>query len=301
MSGSTQRRPPRMHADEIDVDDGLVRALIDDQFPPYSDLALRRASSTGTDNAIYWLGAHLGVRLPRIHWAVPQVNKEHEWLPRLAPHLPASVPQPVAVGAPGDGYPHPWLIYRWVGGADALTAPVNDWTALAEDVAQFVLALQRVATDGAPPAGGRGGPVGPRDEATRRAIARLDELIDTGRALAAWQEAVSAEPWGGPPVWVHADLLPGNLVVEGGRLAGVIDWSAAGVGDPACEAMLAWAMPPAARAPYRDILKIDDATWARGRGWAIEQAAHFIPYYAKTIPAGVAAASDRLDAALADG
>jgi len=290
-----------MHADEVDVDDRLVRGLIDEQFPQYADLPLRRTPSMGTDNAIYRLGRQLGLRLPRIHWAVHQVAKEHNWLARLAPHLPAAVPEPVAVGAPAGRYPYPWLVYRWLEGCDALAGPVTDWTRLAEDLAGFVLALQRVDPGGGPPAGGRGGPLGPRDEATRRVISRLDGLVDTRRALAVWQEAVSAEPWAGPPRWVHADLLPGNVLVRSGRLAGVIDWSAAGVGDPACEAMVAWAMPPGARARYRAALNMDDATWARGRGWAIEQAAHFIPYYETTIPAGVAAARDRLEAALTDG
>jgi aminoglycoside phosphotransferase (APT) family kinase protein len=99
---------------------------------------------------------------------------------------------------------------------------------------------------------------------------------------------------------VHADLLPGNVLVRDGRLAGIIDWSASGTGDPACEAMLAWAMPAEARARFRALLDMDDAAWARGRGWAIEQSVHFIPYYAATIPAGVAAARARLEALLTD-
>jgi aminoglycoside phosphotransferase (APT) family kinase protein len=291
-----------MHADEVDVDDELVSVLIAEQFRQYARLPIRRAASTGTDNAIYRLGDHLGVRLPRIHWAVPQVDKEHEWLPRLAPHLPTSLPEPVAIGEPAEGYPYRWLVYQWIDGRDAIAALLQgvDWVQLAEDVATFVLALQRVETNGAPPAGVRGGPIGVTDEFTRSAIARLDGLIDTRRALAVWEQAISARPLTAPPVWVHADLLPGNLVVRDGRIAGVIDWSAAGVGDPACDAMVAWAMPPAARAQYRAALNIDEDTWARGRGWAIEQAAHFIPYYATTIPDGVAAARRRLDAAIAD-
>jgi len=190
-----------MHADEVDVDDGLVRRLIAEQFPEHVDLPLRRARSTGTDNAIYRLGPDLGLRLPRIDWAVQQIGKEHEWLPRLARHLPAAVPEPVAVGEPSAGYPYPWLVYRWLDGHDALAGPVGDWCRLAEHVAGFVLALQRVDPAGAPPTGGRGGPLSPRDEATRRAIARLDGLIDTRRALSIWAEALSAEPWTRPAAW----------------------------------------------------------------------------------------------------
>ena len=296
--------PERLHADEVEVDDDLVRGLIRAQFPQWADLHLRRVFSTGTDNVIYRLGRHLGVRMPRVHWAVGQIAKESQWLPRLAPHLPVALPEPVAQGDPGTGYPFPWLVYRWLEGEDALTGKVSDWCQVARDVAAFVCVLQRLDVAGAPPAGYRAGPLAPQDQITRRSItylaSRLDGLIDVSRATAIWEAALWAGPWRGPAVWVHGDLLPGNVLVKNGKLTGIIDWSAAGVGDPACEAMLAWAMPPEARAVYRAELRIDDATWARGRGWALQQAVQFIPYYAETIPDGVAAARFRLEAILND-
>ncbi|HVE62472.1 MAG TPA: aminoglycoside phosphotransferase family protein [Mycobacteriales bacterium] len=292
--------PPKMHTDEVEVDDFRVRSLINEQFPRWAHLPLRRLLSTGTDNAIFRLGADLGVRLPRIHWAVDQIGKEHEWLPRLAPHLPAAVPAPLGLGAPGHGYPYPWLVYQWLDGEDALVGRVGDWCELAADVASFVVALQQVDTAGGPTPGARGGSLVRQDESTRRAIAALAGEIDVAAATAVWNEALAASPWSGEPVWVHGDLLPGNLVVVEGRLTGVIDWSPAGVGDPACDAMLAWALPADARAVYRAALEIDDATWARGRGWALQQAVTFIPYYRHTIPSAVAAARRRLDAVLAE-
>jgi aminoglycoside phosphotransferase (APT) family kinase protein len=287
-----------MHTEEIEVDGDLVRGLVSDQFPRWAGLSLEPIASTGTDNAIYRLGRHLGIRLPRIHWAVSQIAKESQWLPRLASHLPAALPVPVAQGVPGRGYPFPWLVYQWLEGEDALTATVGDWCDLGHDVAGFVSALQRVDPAGAPPAGYRAGPLVPQDENTRRCITHLDGLIDVGRAMSVWDAALSAEPWSGPAVWVHGDLLPGNVLTREGRLTGIIDWSAAGIGDPACEAMLAWAMPAEARAVYRAELDMDDATWARGRGWALQQAVQFIPYYEETIPDGVAAAKRRLAALL---
>jgi aminoglycoside phosphotransferase (APT) family kinase protein len=169
---------------------------------------------------------------------------------------------------------------------------------LARDVARVVSVLERLDVAGAPSAGHRAGSLVPQDETTRRCISVLDGLIDVGRATSVWDEALCADAWPGAPVWVHGDLLPGNVLTRGGRLTGIIDWSASGVGDPACEAMLAWAMPPDARAVYRAELGMDDATWARGRGWALQQAVHFIPYYAKTIPDAVTAAKHRLDALL---
>jgi aminoglycoside phosphotransferase (APT) family kinase protein len=290
-----------MHADEVPIGDELVRALVDDQFPEWSPLTLVRTPSTGTDNAIYRLGDHLAVRLPRIHWAVRQIDKELEWLPRLAPHLPVAVAAPVARGEPGLGYPYPWLVYGWVEGTDAMGSDLGDGVDLGCDAAAFVRALQHVDLTGSRRAGNRGRLLAPSDESTRDAIRRTASRfdVDATALVQVWEEALAAAPWDRPPVWVHADLLPGNLLLRDGRLVAVIDWSAAGLGDPACDTMLAWALPPAGRAAFREALDVDDATWARGRGWTVEQAVHFIPYYEHTIPAGVAAARQRLAAVVA--
>jgi aminoglycoside phosphotransferase (APT) family kinase protein len=288
----------KMHADEVSVDTPLVRRLLTAQFPQWSTLPLRRIGSTGTDNAIYRLGDEMGVRLPRIHWAEQQIAKECEWLPRLAPLLPAPVPVPLATGEPGDGYPFPWLVYPWLQGSDLQQGPVADLNQVARDVAAFVRTLEGVDPTDGPVVRRRGGRLAEFDESTRHFIRGLDDLIDAGSAQAVWRAALDADPWPGPPVWVHGDLLPGNLLVRDGRLAGVIDWSGAGVGDPACDAMLAWSLPADARAIYRTALGFDDATWARARGWVVEQTVHFIPYYARTIPDAVAAAKLRLHAAL---
>jgi aminoglycoside phosphotransferase (APT) family kinase protein len=289
-----------MHSDEVHVATPLVRSLISSQFPRWADLELGPIRSTGTDNAIYRLGRDMGVRLPRIHWAVPQIAKEYQWLERLQLHLPVQVPVPLAKGQPEYGYPYPWLVYPWLDGEDLQHGAVTDLCELARDVAHFVRALWAIDPSNGPPAGRRGGPLAPHDDLTRSAVASLDGRVDVDRALAVWDAAIAAEPWNGPPVWVHGDLLPGNIVVRSGRLSGVIDWSAAGLGDPACDAMLAWSLPPEARAVYRAALGVDDATWARARGWTVEQAALFIPYYADTIPEGVALSLQRLRVVLTE-
>ncbi len=289
-----------MHADEVGVDGALVRELLRSQFPEWAGLPLRSIPSTGTDNAIYRLGDEMGIRLPRIHWAVGQIGKESDWLERLSRHLPVELPLPVAKGEAGSGYPYPWLIFRWIEGEDLQHARVDDYNRLAEELAAFVLALGQIDPAGAPPAGRRGGPLAPHDEIVRAFLPALEGIVDTDRALAVWRSAVSADQRSGPAVWVHGDLLPGNLLIRNGRLCGVIDWSAAGLGDPACEAMLAWFLSPEARSVYRRALGFDDAAWARARGWVVEQTALFIPYYARSIPDGVAAATLRLQAVLND-
>jgi aminoglycoside phosphotransferase (APT) family kinase protein len=295
-------RPPsrRMHADEVDIDEALVRDLLRSQFPEWAGLPLRRMPSTGTDNAIYHLGHDMGIRLPLIRWAVGQIDKEYDWLDLLSLHLTVELPLPVAKGEAGSGYPYPWLVYRWLEGEDLQSAPVEDYHQLAMDLGDFVAALGRIDPVNGPPAGRRGGPLAAHDEMVRAVVPDLEGIIDTSCALAVWRAALDADRWPGPPVWVHGDLLPGNVLIRNGRLRGVIDWSAAGLGDPACEAMLAWSLPPEARRTYRQALGFDDATWARARGWVVEQTALFIPYYAETIPDAVAAATIRLQAALDD-
>jgi aminoglycoside phosphotransferase (APT) family kinase protein len=292
-----RRATPKMHADEVSVDTSLVRRLLSTQFPQWSKLPLRPMPFTGTDNAIFRLGDEMGVRLPRIHWAIEQIDKENDWLGRLAPHVSVSLPLPLAKGVPGFGYPYPWLVYKWLAGDDLQDGTVTDHRRLAREVAAFVTALGQIDSTDGPPAGRRGGPLAPHDEIVRAVLGRLDGVVDVDRAMTVWQAAVSADPWSGPPVWIHGDLLPGNIIVNDGQLAGIIDWSAAGVGDPACEAMLAWSLPSEARAVFRATLGFDDATWARARGWVVEQTALFIPYYAKTIPDAVVAAKRRLQAA----
>ena len=298
---SDEQQPRKMHDNEVRVVDATVRRLIDTQFRRWSGLTLQRVRSTGTDNAIYRLGDGLGVRLPRIDWAVSQVDKEWVWLPRLAEHLPVRVPIPVAKGEPDLGYPYPWLVYPWIDGEDL--QPVNgvDLDKAAREVAAFVLALQKVAIGGNPPPGPRAGTLAllDRDNEVRWAIGRLEDF-DVNRALSIWDAALEAEEWAKPPVWTHGDLLAANIIIKDGRLAGVIDWSGAGIGDPACDGQLAWFFPHEQRAVFLDALGFDAATKARARGWVVRQTAFFIHYYADTIPDAVATAKLRLQAVLED-
>ena len=274
-----------MHADEVDVDEDLVRRLLASQLPHLAHLALRAVEPWGTDNAIWRLGDELVVRLPRIHWATGQAAKEAMWLPQLAPFLPVAVPEPVAIGAPGLGYPFEWSVHRWLPGDPATPAAITDPAAFALDVAAVVLALRAVPTHGAPAAGNRARPLLEYDRATRAAIEGASPLIDAEAALAVWEEALAARPHGGPPVWLHGDL-EGNCILAGGRLSALVDWGSAGVGDPAVDVQVAWSplFTDESRTVFLDAVGADPDTIARSRGAAINQACAALPYYLDTCP-----------------
>jgi aminoglycoside phosphotransferase (APT) family kinase protein len=293
---------PKMHADEIDTDVALVRRLLAGQFPRWADLAIDPVVSYGTDHDIYRLGEHLAARLPRIAWATGQAAKEAEWLPRLAPHLPLAVPVQLAIGHPAEGYPFEWSVYKWLPGQNA-NGTIDDLDQAAVDLAAFVNALREVdATDSHPrPPGGRGAPLAELDEQARRSIAELGDRIDGDATLRSWEESLNASGSDGEEVWVHGDLLPGNLLVVDGRLSAVIDFGCLNVGDPACDLQPAWnVFVGESRTRYRAELHADDASWLRGRGWALCQAVVALPYYWSTNPGMIRQASNALAQVLAD-
>ena len=287
----------RMHRDEIEIDDALARQLLATQVPHLADLPLAPIDAGGTDHAIFRLGDRLAVRVPRIHWAAEQGEKESTWLPVLAPLLPIEVPVPVFLGEPGDGYPFRWYVSPWLAGDN----PTFGASVLAVDVAAFVRALHRVDTTGAPPPkpGQRGGPLIDADPATRKAAEQRRGEDDVDRLLEAWDAGLRAEPWHEPAVWVHGDLSDGNLLVRDGRLTGVIDWGGLAAGDPAVDLMVAWNLfDRASREAYRDQLGlVDEAMWIRGRAWAASAAMQALPYYRDT-NAAIMARSRRASSAI---
>jgi aminoglycoside phosphotransferase (APT) family kinase protein len=289
-----------MHADEVDTDVSLVRRLLRAQFPQWAALAMERVPSTGTDNALYRLGNDMVVRLPRIDWAVEGSRREREWLPRLAPLLPVAIPVLLAQGTPAEGYPWEWGVYEWLEGENPTIDGIADSDSLARDVAQFVDALHRIDLTDGPPAT-RGVALHMRDDPTRTAIAALRGLIDTEATTALWEAALQTPPWSRAPVWVHGDLAPGNLLLQGARLTAVIDFAGVGVGDPACDLIVAWnLLPVAARSVFRAALDVDDATWDRGRGWALSVALIQLPYYKDTNEALAANAGHVIREVVAD-
>jgi aminoglycoside phosphotransferase (APT) family kinase protein len=281
---STGPMHPGMHP----IDDDLVHSLIAGRFPQWAGLPVRRYASGGTVNAMYRLGDGMVVRLPLVAGGAGDVVMEQEWLPRLAPRLPAAVPEVLGVGEPAEGYPWPWSVYRWLPGVNPEAGALNEPVLLARDLARFVTAMRSITAPGAPRAH-RGGPIALLDAPTRAAIEELrgipQEGVDCDAVAAVWEEAVRAPGWDGRSVWLHADLMPANLLVDGGRLTSVIDFGCTGVGDPACDLFPAWnLLPTDARRIFREALDVDDATWSRGRARTLSQALVALPYYRLTNP-----------------
>jgi aminoglycoside phosphotransferase (APT) family kinase protein len=264
----------KMHADELEIDAGLVRRLLEEQFPEWAGLVLQRIEPMGTVNAVFRLGDKLGVRLARREGQIEPHSKEFDWLPRLARVLPVEIPVPVAQGRPSEVYPWHWEIHQWVEG-ESLPVEAIDVVQAARDLASLVSALQGFEHQGAPP--GRGIPLRERDKDFQYWLARFD---GDPAVPAAWERALAAPAWRGPPVWHHGDLDARNWLVRDGRISGVIDWGAMGVGDPACDIMVAWKLhSSAARDAFRAALPTDDATWERARGWVVSQAVAILAYY----------------------
>jgi aminoglycoside phosphotransferase (APT) family kinase protein len=254
----------------------LVSRLVATQFPEWAHLPVAPVDLDGHDNTTFRLGDEFSVRLPSADSYVPQIEKEHRWLPFLAPHLPLPIPEPVARGVPALGFPRPWSVYRWRSGELATAERVQDETRFAIDLAGFLSALHAIDPTGGPAAGAhsffRGGPLTILDADTRQSIATLAHELDADAATAVW-EAALATVWERPSVWVHGDITNSNLLVMNGQLSAVLDFGCSAVGDPACDLAIAWTFfVGESRRAFRDGLALDEGTWARGRGWALWKA-----------------------------
>lgn len=276
-----------MHDNELSVTTELVNRLISEQFPEWKDLPLHPVPSAGTDNALFNLGNEMVVRLPRIDWALGAIEKEQRWLPCIAPYLSARIPVPVALGAPNFEYPHKWSIYKWLGGENPILGNIQDPNSLSIDLANFIRDLQRIDIEGAP-LSNRGVPLVERDADTRSALAALvshKESFDLSEVLEAWEFALKLGPEAEPPVWIHGDLTPGNILVNDGKLSEIIDFGSLGTGDPFADLIVAWnLLPSSSRELFRSQMQVSDSTWKRGRGLALSVALIQLPYYAESNP-----------------
>jgi aminoglycoside phosphotransferase (APT) family kinase protein len=260
---------------ENTIDIPLVRALLHEQHPDLAHLALTQVGE-GWDNAVFRLGDDLAMRLPRRAATAALMEHEQRWLPELAPRLPLPVPTPVRIGHPGSGFPWPWSIVRWFPGAAATTASPRDFGALASRLGEFIRALHQPAPADAPHNPWRSIPLDARTERLHQHLDQLKRAVDRERILAVWDRLVVTPRWPGPPLWIHGDLHPGNLLLAGGQLAAVLDFGDVSSGDPATDLSVMWMLLPS---EHRETLftacgrsranPVDDQVWKRARGWAL--------------------------------
>lgn len=291
-----------MPAAEVDVGPDLVRALLDDQCPELRDLPLNLAAS-GWDNVMFRLGDDLAVRLPRRAVAAELIEHEQRWLPQLAPRLPLPIPAPVHAGRPAGGFPWCWSVTPWLPGTIAEHAPPPDVETTAEVLGSFLAALHQPSPVDAPRNPFRGVPLADRAPVVEERIEQLHDLLDAPRVRAAWDDLAGAPAWAQPPVWLHGDLHPANILVHEHRVSAVVDFGDITGGDPATDLAVAWMLLPArVRTRFRHAAGVgaDDDTWVRARAWALALAVAYIAGSADhPVVAGIGRRT--LAAALADG
>ncbi|CEG57855.1 aminoglycoside phosphotransferase family protein [Legionella fallonii] len=281
----------KMHENELEIDEGLVHKLLKNQCSHWANLLINPILSSGTDNALFRLGSEYVVRLPRIEWAPgsinKSINKEYEWIPKIARLLKISVSEPLFKGNPEEFYPWVWTVTKWNEGHNPNFEEDKEYELLAKDLALFLNDLHEIKlSDG--PTSRRGIPLKTKelDEETRKAIGELEGEIDLQSIASLWNQLSNVPYWNKEPVWVHGDFLPGNILVQGNRLNAVIDFSDLGIGDPACDLVIAWSLLNShSRRIFRENLQhIDDDTWERGKGWALSIALIMLPYYKNSNP-----------------
>lgn len=275
----------RLHDDEPDTGAAVVRALLRSQIPRLSNLPLKPVSSTGTDNALYRLGPSFVVRLPRTVGAARGLAAEVEWLPRLNGRLSVAVPELVHAGEATAGYPYPWAVLAWLDGSDAWAVRNNEgWfgSALGNDFGTTVLGIWAIPIENAPRRGpgARGGPLSALDDRVRWWLDRGNGLIDIAAVTRVWEQCLESADYDAEPTLLHGDLVPGNVLIDRGRLSAVIDWGGIGAGDPAQDLNPAWSvLDPSGAAAFREVLEVDAQTWMRARGFVLEQSIGGVIYY----------------------
>ena len=258
---------------DIPTDAELVAALVAAQHP---DLAAPlRLVSDGWDNQLYRLGDAYAVRIPRREVAAHLIEHEQQMLPGIAARVHTTVPAPVRVGVPSDAFPWPWTIVAWIDGVDGASVGAGERSGVADALTVFVGELAVPAPE-APHNPVRGVPLASRREVVATRLRSLSGRMEVAGLEQAWREALAAPEWVGPPLLLHGDLHPGNLLLTpAGGLAAVIDFGDVTSGDPATDLATAWlTFDGEARERFRAALPVapDRATWLRARGWAVTMA-----------------------------
>lgn len=277
VPGCVMHEPQVDDQQRVDVTVTLVRQLIDEQLPQWRNLPVYPIEGAGNDNRTFHLGDGLVVRLPSATAYASQPEREFTWLPVLAGHLPLPIPRPIALGQPSSIYPFHFVVSTYLPGEPATPHNVDDKVAFARTLGRFLGELQSCDAADGPSAGVdnffRGGPLLMYDDEARRALAGLPGNLAVDKLISLWQQGESQQ-WEGPGVWLHGDVAPGNLLVQDGRLCGVIDFGLMAVGDPAADYAIAWTFLDApSRAAFFEAVGADAQAISRGRAWALWKAA----------------------------
>ncbi|HEX7162972.1 MAG TPA: aminoglycoside phosphotransferase family protein [Trebonia sp.] len=295
-----------MHADELTISAAVVRDLIGAQFPRWRDLPVRRVASPGTVNAIFRLGDRLAARFPLQGADPAAVRRELEDEAAAAGELAAAtrfpVPEPAAIGEAGPGYPLPWSVQTWLPGRTGDEESPSRVAAFAADLAEFIAGVRAIDTRGRTfPGRGRGGDLKKHDGWINTCLRESEGLLDVKRLAELWA-AFRELPREAPDVMSHGDLTPGNVLVAGGHLAGVIDVGSFRAADPALDLISAWNLLEAGpREVLRDALGCGGLDWERSKAWAFQQAIGLVWYYADTNPVMSRLGRTTLDRILAAG
>ncbi|MGE7852216.1 aminoglycoside phosphotransferase family protein [Bacillus paramycoides] len=254
----------------------LVEKLIQEQFPEWEHLEIKPVKFSGHDNRTFHLGKQMSVRLPSDAAYVPQVEKENKWLPILSKEITLPISSPIAKGNPSAEYPWPWSINKWIEGETVTKENVHNLNEFATDLGSFLVELQSIDASNGPKAGAhnfyRGGLISVYDEEARVAIENNKDVFDETLLKHLWDLALRST-WERTSVWVHGDIATGNLLIKDGKLCAVIDFGILGVGDPACDAAMAWTFfDKNSRNVFKEVLCMDEETWNRARGWALWKA-----------------------------
>ncbi len=257
------------------ISNDTVRKLIAEQFPKWAHLEVKPVKANGIDNITFHLGDQMLIRLPSAKEYEAQVGKEQLWLPKLASQLSIQIPVPLAQGNPSRYYPWNWSIYQWINGSSANLLNIDDdgLVGIANQLAQFLYELHEINSGGAPIAGKhnyfRGGHPSIYDSCIRTSLTKLQGIIDSKKVQAVWEKAISTK-WQHQDVWIHGDLASGNILIRDNTLEAIIDFGCMGVGDPACDLVIAWTLLKGdSRGYFKSNTRLDDDTWDRARGWAL--------------------------------
>lgn len=260
----------------MNIDTNLVKTLIKEQYPNFSDLKIVEVENSGNDNRTFHLGDSMLVRLPSGKEYASQIEKEMYWLPKLSPYISLDIPLPLFKGNPTKEYPFNWGIYKWIEGETLTYKDILNLDLLAIDLAKFLKELQSIDATLGPKAGKhnfyRGGSLNIYDNETRIALKNLKNIFDTNSLENIWKKCLKSK-YTNKPVWIHGDIAVGNLLIKDGRLSAVIDFGILGTGDPACDYVIAWTFfSNKSREIFKSHLNCDEETFERAKGWALWKA-----------------------------